>query len=361
MRNEIEIKWQRIKKLMAENKIEGVLINKVSNFAWFTGGKINYVGLHTEVGVCKLLITEEKIYYLTNNIEYPRISEEELKDFGFEPIIENWYEEKFDKRIKKIVSGNIGSDIPFLNYIPVNLESLHFPLLLEEIERYKKLGKETTEIMTEICREIKKGDKEIEISGRLSERLWSKNIIPIVILIAGDYRIEKFRHPISTENKIKKCVMVVLCGRRDGLIVSITRLVHFGKLSEELKKRHIAVCKIDSCFIMQTRKNKSIGDVFKKGMQMYEKMGYGEEWKKHHQGGPTGYLTRYFRATEDKTELINENQAFAWNPSITGTKSEDTIITTENQPIIITEDKNWPLLEIETEFGEIYRPDILIR
>ena len=361
MEKEIEIKWERVKKLMAEKKLDGVLLNKVSNFAWFTGGKINYVGLHTETGVCKLLVTENKVYYLTNNIEYPRISEEELKNFNFEPVVEKWYEENFEERIKKITDGKIGSDIPVSNFIPVKIESLHYPLLSKEIERYKELGKEATKIMTEVCKEIKPGDKEIEIAGKLSEKLLSKNIVPVVLLVASDERIERYRHPVPTNKKIERYVMVVLCGRRNGLIVSLTRIVHFGKISDELKKKHQAVCKIDATFINSTKKGKIIGDVFNEGIKMYEKTGYSDEWQKHHQGGPTGYMTRYFRATEKRNEIITENQAFAWNPSITGTKSEDTIITTRTKPLIITEDTNWPSIKVEIEKDELLRPDILVK
>ncbi len=361
MEKEILIKWERIKKLIDEKKLEGVLLNKVSNFAWFTGGKINYVGLHTETGVCKLLITKKKIYYLTNNIEDPRISEEELKNFNFEPIVVKWYEEEFDEKIKKITKRKVGSDLFYDNYISLNIEKLHFPLLNEEIERYKEIGKTTSKIVTEICKEIKPGDREIEISGKLSESLWRKNIVPVVLLIASDGRIKKYRHPVPKEKKVKKSVMVVLCARKYGLIVSLSRIVYFGKPPEDLKKKHLAVCKIDSTFIGSTLKGKLIGEIFSKGIEMYEKTGYRDEWQKHHQGGPTGYMTRYFRATKERKEVITENQAFAWNPSITGTKSEDTIITTEGKPIIITEDKNWPLLKIEIDDGEFLRPDILVK
>jgi len=181
------------------------------------------------------------------------------------------------------------------------------------------------------------------------------------LLIASDERIEKYRHPVPTEKKIERYVMVVLCARKYGLIVSLTRLVHFGNLSDELKKKHISVCKVDASFIKNTKKGTKISDVFEKGIKIYEDEGYPEEWKKHHQGGPTGYLTRYFRATKNTYELIDENQAFAWNPSITGTKSEDTIITKENGQLIITEDKNWPMIKVEIEGEEILRPDILIK
>jgi Xaa-Pro dipeptidase len=363
MEKEIEIKWERVRRFLKEKALDGFLINKVSNFAWFTGGKINYVGLHTEIGVCKLLITENKIYYLTNNIEYPRISEEELKNLGFEPVIENWYEENFIEKIREIGCKYVGADIRDYSptFVPFNIEKLHYPLLPQEIDRYKELGKRVSEVMTEVCKEIKLGEKEVEVAGRLSKKLLSKNIIPIVLLIASDERIERYRHPVPTEKEIERYVMVVLCARKYGLIVSLTRLVHFGKLSDELKKKHISVCKVDAVFINSTKKGVKISDVFEKGVKCYEEMGFPEEWRKHHQGGPTGYSTRYFRATKYTYDLIEENQAFAWNPSITGTKSEDTIITVQNQQLIITEDKNWPMVKVEVEDKEILRPDILIK
>ena len=44
-----------------------------------------------------------------------------------------------------------------------------------------------------------------------------------------------------------------------------------------------------------------------------------------------------------------------------GFKSEDTIIVGKDKNLIITDDKNWPKIEIETEYGKVLRPDILIK
>ena len=58
---------------------------------------------------------------------------------------------------------------------------------------------------------------------------------------------------------------------------------------------------------------------------------------------------------------INKNHSITWNPSIRGFKSEDTIIVEENYNKIITEDYRWPMLNVETEFGNVLRPDIFIK
>ena len=59
---------------------------------------------------------------------------------------------------------------------------------------------------------------------------------------------------------------------------------------------------------------------------------------------------RDYLVTPGETRRVVENQAVGWNPSITGTKSEDTILSSGE---VLTEMKNWPVR------GS--RPDILCR
>jgi len=67
-------------------------------------------------------------------------------------------------------------------------------------------------------------------------------------------------------------------------------------------------------------------------------------------GGPMGYEGRDFKATPTETREVVEDQAVGWNPSIAGTKSEDTILSSGE---VLTLTKDWPL-----RGG---RPDILTR
>ena len=355
---EKETKIERVRRYIKENGLSGILVSGVSNFSWLTGGKKNFVGLNTEKGVCSILITPDKSFLLTTNIEYPRIFEEEISDWEF--IVKNWYKEnELFEEVKKICKGKIGSDIPTNFTIPVKLEKLHFPLVDEEIDRYKEVGKLASESITEISKVIKPWMKETEIAGIVSQKLWEKDIIPVVILVGADERIEKYRHPIPTEKKLDKRVLIAICGKRYGLIVSLTRIVNFGKLEESILRKHKSVCFVDTVFIDETRPDVKMSDIFKKAKSSYKETGFENEWQLHHQGGPTGYSTRYFRVTEETDEKVIEKSSFAWNPSITGTKSEDTIIIEKDKNTIITEDKNWPMIEVEYK-GKIYkRPAIL--
>ena len=65
-------------------------------------------------------------------------------------------------------------------------------------------------------------------------------------------------------------------------------------------------------------------------------------------------------ATPSTPHVLEENQALAWNPSITGTKSEDTIIVGEDGPEILSQTGSWPTVEVEIEGRRVRRPAILV-
>ena len=359
--NEIGIKQERIIKLLDEKSLDGIILAKNSNISWLTGGMENRIVFVSEEGVVKLIVLKDKILVLTNNIEAERVIKEEgLDKEDFQFIVNQWYErDLLDGLIKKY---RLGGDcyFPEVNNLQEEIKKLRFSLLPEEIERYRSLGRETTKIMTDVCRAIKFGDTENEVKGRLSQKLWSKNIHPHLILIGSDERIFAYRHPIAKDKEIKKYVMVVVCAERDGLIINMTRFVHFGLLPQELKEKLYAVAKVDASFILNTKIGVKIADIFQNAIGTYEEVGYPEEWKLHHQGGATGYEVRDYIATPDSSQTVQPNQAFAWNPSIRGVKSEDTIIVNETENEIITDDPEWPKVEVEYNGEKISRPSILV-
>jgi len=83
-----------------------------------------------------------------------------------------------------------------------------------------------------------------------------------------------------------------------------------------------------------------------------------------HDGG-TGLESGDFLGTPTAPEIVQEGQAFAWNPSITGIKTEDTVlIVKDHEPEVLTRSHNfsWPTTEVVIEgLGKMLRPNILVR
>ena len=197
--------------------------------------------------------------------------------------------------------------------------------------------------------EVRPGMTELQAASWFTF-MWEDVSVP-VLLVASDQRISKYRHPIPTAKKIGKTVMVAICPRQYGLTVAMTRLVHFGKkVPSDLRRRHAAVCWIDSVLHAVTAPGRRWCDILQAGIRAYKETGYAGEWKHHHQGGPMGYEGRDFKATPTETRKVVENQAIGWNPSISGTKSEDTILSSGE---VLTTMKDWPMCGT--------RPDILCR
>jgi hypothetical protein len=155
--------------------------------------------------------------------------------------------------------------------------------------------------------------------------------------------------------------MLCVNARKWGLIISLTRFVQFGKIPEELRKKYNANVYIDCVFMANTIPGKPVIEAFKKGIEAYKEMGYPEEYQLHHQGGAIGYVGRDYRVNFETNEIVQENQGFAWNPSLTGSKSEDTILATSNGPVILSKPVIFPTLEIKGGEYIFIRPDILVK
>ena len=358
---ELETKLKKIDCLLKEQGLDALLLQKVSSFAWATCGASSYVNTAATDGAASILITPKDRYILTNNIEATRIDQEEkLAAQGWQIRAGQWYA-AHDAVTELAGKLKLGADslFPGSKDLSVELARLRANLTPEEGERFRQLGGLCADSMDQAIRAVKPGMTENQIAALLAHEAQSRGAQPIVNLIATDERIYKFRHPLPTDKKMERYAMLVLCGRRWGLVCSLTRLVYFGRLPAELKSKSRAVAKVDATIIAETRPGRTLGEIFNRAQTAYAEAGYPDEWKLHHQGGPAGYEPREYIATPGGKEVVNLGQAYAWNPSITGTKSEDTVLVGEQGNEVVTRISGWPILTVKIGEKAIERPTIL--
>lgn len=356
-------KRSRLLEIMDRLALDAVVINTTCNFAWITCGGSNYVGTATQMGCATVLISKEDCWIICDNIEYPRIRDEEVQDLNFEFMVYPWYASDIMKAISNLIGNcKIGGDLtlPGVQDITSELRAARSQLTEPELNRYRELGSIVGQCVEHAARNVKAKMTENQVMGKLNKMLISNGIVPTCTLAASDDRILRYRHPLPTDKPIEREIMLITGARKWGLIISATRIVSLDAPSEELMNKHRAVVNVDAHYISSTRPGKTIGEVFRAGMDAYAACGYPNEWQLHHQGGPTGYEAREFKATLQHTNMVSANTVFAWNPSITGTKSEDTILVLEDRNEIISSTSDWPKIEVEIRGSILLRPDVLV-
>jgi Xaa-Pro aminopeptidase len=233
-------------------------------------------------------------------------------------------------------------------------------LMPEEGERFRTLGRLCADAIESAIRTVRPGQTEFEIAAALGRETQARTVQPTVNLIATDERIFNFRHPLPVDKKLEHYAMLVLCGRKWGLVCSVTRFVHFGKLPDEVRRKVTACAHIDGVYIGATRPGQTLGHVFELAEAAYAEDGFANEWQKHHQGGPAGYEPREYLGLPGSNDVVALGQVYAWNPSITGTKTEDTILVGAKANQVLTTTSGLPTLSVTLADGtQIARPVIL--
>jgi Xaa-Pro aminopeptidase len=355
-------KHERINQLLEEKDLGGLIIQQVSNFAWATDGASSYINTATTNGVATLIVTRDKKYLIADNIESPRFEKEEkLKEQGWEFHSHRW--DQPSAVMAKLTEGmKLGADGTYPGAVNLSSELVLRRSYLDtaEQDRFRQLSARCAEAMDEAIRAVKPGMNEFQIAALLSAATQSRGVLPIVNLIATDERIYHYRHPLPTDKILNNYAMLVLCGRKFGLVCSLTRLVHFGSPPDELKVKADAVAYVDAAMIAATRPGRAIYEVFQAAKAAYAEMGFRDEWHLHHQGGPAGYDPREFVATDAVSDQVGAGQAYAWNPSITGCKSEDTILVGEDTNEVLSAITGWPTKRVEVNGTVVERPEILV-
>jgi len=358
---ELDAKHEQLVKWLRTQGLAGVLIRRNENVAWLTGGAVELrVLTPCETGVASLLVTAAgKRYYFTTENEAPRLHDEEFGALDFEPVIFPWWADDTNAAAAKLAP--LASDTPCPGMKLVNLGPLRAALCDTEIARYRWLGAETAAATVEALNKVEPGMSEYDLEAITAAALLRRGILPSVYLFAVDDRILKYKHAVARGNRLERYAMLNLCSRKWGLAISITRFVHFGALPAELAERFRAAAQVNAALLNATRVGATSADLFAVAQAAYAAQGFAGEERFHHQGGPTGYGEREWIATPAGAEVVVNNQAFAWNPSIRGGKVEDTVLLRNGVIENLTSTPDLPALEAKVKGSEYVAAGVLVK
>jgi antitoxin VapB len=234
-----------------------------------------------------------------------------------------------------------------LDETPPVLDALRLELGDEERERYRRAGAGAAEVMRGAVRCLTPDVSELDAAAELAGRAERLGFFAPVVLVGGEARQAVHRHPLPTTARLGRHALLAVTLEREGLHVSLTRIVSFGAAPPELARLVQACAEVDAAVLAASRPGRSLGELFDVLVAAYGAQGHPDEWRRHHQGGLTGYKGREVFAVPGEATRLPSSCAVAWNPSIAGGgKSEDTALVSVDGAEVVTRTPD--LGELET-------------
>lgn len=337
-------RMQPLRELMKHKGLEAIVLRRNPNLAWAIAGRA-HVPTTIDAACFNLIITQDSATAITNVVEAPRLIAEELPSEVLVKAIK-WSE----GRDPQLPTGvKVGSDQPGADRIDLGteIEIMRASLIESDVARYKEICSDAAIALGNAMKQVVSSDREIDVAGLITHALWQADLEIAFLGVAGQERVHKFRHPLPTSAVVGNRVSASICAKRKGLIASITRIVSFEPISDVMAKDYEAIFKVEAAMLDATVVGKPFSDPINAAIAAYPANGFdSDEWTKHHQGGPTGFLPRDWPANTGSARLIANNQPIAWNPTGKGFKAEDTIIATNSGVRILSMDPDWPSFKV---------------
>ena len=199
----------------------------------------------------------------TTVIEAPRLAAEELAADAPAPRALPWWE-PLDPQPG---AQRRGSDRPRAGELDVatDLMAARSALTEPEIERYRSLSRDTAAATGAALRDATPADTEFALAGRAAQHLYERAVEPVVMLVAGADRLPLHRHPLPTTAPLGARAMLVVCGRRHGLVTAVTRMRAFTPLRDQERDRYSRLLAVEAAFLDATRAGARIGDIVAAG------------------------------------------------------------------------------------------------
>ncbi len=354
----------RLDAYLESNDLASVWFARPNSFAWLTGGN-NVVDRAGDIGVAAAGYDGDELVVVTNDIEAGRLRDEELAD-DVDVVEFEWHASSLSDAVAATAATPAAADFDVPGFSSVEPSELRQPLTESDIDAYRRLGRETASAVESVARELQPDDTEREAAAALRVALSARGIEAPVALVGGSERAQQYRHYTPQPVELDEYALLSVTAEKAGLHASCTRTVAFDP-PEWIERRHDAATTVETTALAATQAagreadGGTAGDVFAEIRDAYAAVGHEGEWREHHQGGAAGFAGREWIATPDHDASVHTPMAYAWNPTVQGAKSEDTVLVTEDGFEVLTATGRWPTTTVDARGHDVSidRHDIL--
>src|SRR5207244_1294068 len=199
-----------------------------------------------------VVVAENRAQVLYQDIEASRVAaEERWEELGYEPVPHPWHE------------------APRLDLPAPDLLALRVALGPEELERYRAAGADVATGFAAALERLRPERTELEAGAELAAELFARGFTTPVLLVGGERRAPVHRHPLPTGERIGGFALIAVTAEREGLHVSMTRVVSFGPPPEPLREAVCIAAEVDARVLAASPPGATVGELFRVVVDAY--------------------------------------------------------------------------------------------
>ena len=210
----------------------GLVLTGPAAVAWACGGVAPPVDRTAATDLVWAVFTPDgSAALITTNVEADRIRDEYgPAAHGFaELMIVPWQDaDAFVQAAERFAgrpAAQLGADghPAFGGDASADLVALRLALSDAERADLADLGHDAAAALQSALAAWRPGERDLDIQARCAAALESAGADAPVLIVGGDDRLERYRHPMATGAPVRRAVMAVVVARRGGLHVAATR------------------------------------------------------------------------------------------------------------------------------------------
>jgi len=348
---------RRIRAWLAGQRSAGLVLTGPAAVAWACGGLPPPVDRTAPVDLVWAIMTAGGGWLVTTNVEAERIrAEYDPAAHGFGDLaVVPWYSPADFVTAAADLAGappdRLASDghPAFGADASGDLVALRLALSPAEAADLADLGGDAARALQSALAAWVPGERDLDVQARCAAGLEAAGADAPVLIVGGDDRLGRFRHPMAAGVPVRHQIMAVAVARRHGLHVALTRFAATPAAAAEHAGLRRKVLRIESAVLRASAPGAAYGDVLDSLARAYGAEHAINGWTGHYQGGPIGFAQREFEIAPGQTgsrwyaEPIAPGHAVAWNPSLPGgAKCEDTYLVTAGGLSRVTTAPGWP-------------------
>ena len=206
--------------------------------AWATGGIAAPVDRTAAVDLAWVVATPGGFSLITTEVEADRVRAEYGPDrHGFADLVAvPWFDPDAFVTAAQDLAGVPAAELAadghpaFGRDVTDDLIELRLALSPAEQDDLRDLAADAALALETALAHWRPGERDLDIQARCAALLEGSRADTPVLIVGGDERVARYRHPMAAGVPVRRLVMAVVVARRDGLHAAATRFAAAGPL-----------------------------------------------------------------------------------------------------------------------------------